>query len=56
MDKIVDNLNLIFILIKKDIKESLKNRTAVMIIMLPLFASLMFSLIDYQQLVRSGSQ
>ncbi|MFN2341211.1 MAG: ABC transporter permease, partial [Halanaerobium sp.] len=31
----------------------LKNRTAVMIIMLPLFASLMFSLVSSQQLVRN---
>jgi ABC-2 type transport system permease protein len=38
---------------KKDLKESLKNRTALMIIMLPLFASLMFSLVSSQQLVRN---
>lgn len=53
MDNVFNNLKIILILIKKDIKESLKNRTALMIIMLPLFASLMFSLIDTQQLVRN---
>lgn len=53
MDNFFYNINIIFILIKKDIKESVKNRTALMIIMLPLFASLMFSLIDTQQLVRN---
>ena len=48
-----ENFKIIFLLIKKDLKESLKNRTAVMIIMLPLFASLMFSLVSSQQVVRN---
>lgn len=53
MSNIKGSLKIIFLLIKKDLKESLKNRTAVMIIMLPLFASLMFSLVSSQQLVRN---
>ena len=53
MSKIKENFKIIFLLIKKDLKESLKNRTALMIIMLPLFASLMFSLVSSQQLVRN---
>lgn len=47
------NLKIIILIIKKDIKESLKNRTAVMIIMLPLFASLMFSIVNSQPLMRN---
>lgn len=53
MSNFKDSLKIIFLLIKKDLKESLKNRTAVMIILLPLFASLMFSLVSSQQLVRN---
>ncbi|MGM0500124.1 MAG: ABC transporter permease [Bacillota bacterium] len=53
MSNYKENLKIIFLLIKKDLKESLKNRTAVMIILLPLFASLMFSLVSSQQLVRN---
>jgi len=53
MNKILDDLKIIVLLIKKDIKESIKNRTALMIIMLPLFASIMFSLIGSQPLVRN---
>jgi ABC-2 type transport system permease protein len=53
MANIKESIKIIFLLIKKDLKESLKNRTAVMIIMLPLFASLMFSLVSSQQLVRN---
>lgn len=49
----MSHLKIIILLIKKDLKESLKNRTAVMIILLPLFASLMFSLVSSQQLVRN---
>ncbi len=48
-----ENIKIVFLLIKKDLKESLKNRTALMIIMLPLFASLMFSLVSSQQLIRN---
>jgi len=47
------SIKIILLLIKKDLKESLKNRTAVMIILLPLFASLMFSLVSSEQLVRN---
>src|SRR6056297_1790165 len=53
MSNFKESLKIIFLLIKKDLKESLKNRTALMIIMLPLFASLMFSLVSSQQLVRN---
>ncbi|MFW6229998.1 MAG: ABC transporter permease [Halanaerobium sp.] len=53
MFDIKENIKCILLLIKKDLKESLKNRTAVMIIMLPLFASLMFSLVSSQQLARN---
>ena len=53
MPNFKEDIKIIFLLIKKDIKESLKNRTALMIIMLPLFASLMFSLVSSQQLVRN---
>ncbi|TDO83406.1 ABC-2 type transport system permease protein [Halanaerobium saccharolyticum] len=53
MSNIIGNLKIILLLVKKDLKESLKNRTALMIIMLPLFASLMFSLVSSQQLVRN---
>ncbi|RAK08965.1 ABC-2 type transport system permease protein [Halanaerobium saccharolyticum] len=53
MSNIIENLKIIFLLVKKDLKESLKNRTALMIIMLPLFASLMFSLVSSEQLVRN---
>jgi len=53
MSNIKESIKIIFLLVKKDLKESLKNRTAVMIIMLPLFASLMFSLVSSQQLVRN---
>ena len=53
MSNIKESLKIILLLVKKDLKESLKNRTAVMIIMLPLFASLMFSLVSSQQLVRN---
>lgn len=53
MANIKESLKIILLLIKKDLKESLKNRTAVMIILLPLFASLMFSLVSSQQLVRN---
>ena len=53
MLNIYKNIKIIFLLFKKDLKESLKNRTALMIIMLPLFASLMFSLVSGQQLVRN---
>lgn len=48
-----ESIKIVLLLIKKDLKESLKNRTAVMIILLPLFASLMFSLVSSQQLVRN---
>ncbi len=37
---------------KKDIKESFKNRTALMVILLPLIASLMFSLVSSRELVQ----
>ena len=53
MANIKQSIKIVFLLIKKDLKESLKNRTALMIIMLPLFASLMFSLVSSQQLVRN---
>ncbi len=53
MTNIKESIKIIYLLIKKDLKESLKNRTAVMIILLPLFASLMFSLVSSQQLVRN---
>ena len=53
MSNIKENIKIILLLVKKDLKESLKNRTAVMIIMLPLFASLMFSLVSSQQLMRN---
>jgi ABC-2 type transport system permease protein len=53
MSNIIENFKIILLLVKKDLKESLKNRTALMIIMLPLFASLMFSLVSSQQLVRN---
>ncbi len=53
MPNFKEDLKIIYLLIKKDLKESLKNRTALMIIMLPLFASLMFSLVSSQQLVRN---
>ncbi len=53
MSNFKESLKIIFLLIKKDLKESLKNRTAVMIILLPLFASLMFSLVSSQQVVRN---
>lgn len=53
MFNLSENFKIITLIIKKDIKESLKNRTAVMIILLPLFASLMFSLVNSQQLMRN---
>lgn len=53
MSKILNTFKIIFLLLKKDAKESLKNRTAVMIILLPLFASLMFSLVSGEQVVRN---
>lgn len=53
MSKFIESIKIILLLLKKDLKESLKNRTAVMIILLPLFASLMFSLVSSQQLVRN---
>lgn len=53
MFNLSENLKIITLIIKKDIKESLKNRTAIMIILLPLFASLMFSLVNSQQLMRN---
>lgn len=53
MSKIYNTFKIIFLLLKKDAKESLKNRTAVMIILLPLFASLMFSLVSGEQAVRN---
>lgn len=46
-------IKLILLIIFKDLKESLKNRTAIMIILLPLFASLMFSLVSGEQLMRN---
>lgn len=53
MSNFKEDIKIIYLLIKKDLKESLKNRTALMIIMLPLFASLMFSLVSSQQVVRN---
>ncbi len=53
MSDLQSEIKIVLLLIKKDIKESLKNRTAVMIIMLPLFASLMFSLVGSQEIVRN---
>lgn len=53
MSNVKESLKIVFLLIKKDLKESLKNRTAIMIILLPLFASLMFSLVSSEQLVRN---
>lgn len=53
MTKIKESFKIIYLLLKKDLKESLKNRTAIMIILLPLFASLMFSLVSSQQLMRN---
>ena len=48
-----ENIKIVLLIVRKDLKEALKNRTAVMIILLPLFASLMFSLVGSQQLMRN---
>lgn len=48
-----EKFKIIFLILVKDLKESLKNRTALMIILLPLFASLMFTLISSQPPVRN---
>ena len=48
-----ENFKNISLILVKDLKESLKNRTALMIILLPLFASLMFTLISSQAPVRN---
>lgn len=46
-------IKILYLLLKKDLKESLKNRSALMIILLPLFASLMFSIVSSQPAVRN---
>lgn len=48
-----EKVKIIFLILVKDLKESLKNRTALMIVLLPLFASLMFTLISSQPPVRN---
>lgn len=53
MNYLVQKFKIVFLLLRKDLKESLQNRTALIVIFLPLFASLMFSVVNSQQLVRN---
>lgn len=53
MLKVPGQIKILYLLLKKDLKESLKNRSALMIILLPLFASLMFSIVSSQPAVRN---
>jgi len=51
----MESIKIIIYITLKDLKESIKNRTAVMILLLPLIASLMFALVNSGEAVRNFS-
>ncbi|MGM0602733.1 MAG: ABC transporter permease [Bacillota bacterium] len=51
----MERIRIIFFITLKDLKESIKNRTAIMILLLPVIASLMFTLVNSGEAVRNFS-